>query len=90
MSGSGILACIASVSVANFDVLAARKLGREQKKGRGGRGRGEKQEFPFLFSPSALFLFFALAPTFASLKHRNLPWNLLHRLVSFVQKCFIL
>ena len=30
------LACIASVSVANFDVLAAQKLGREQKKKEGG------------------------------------------------------
>ena len=29
--------------MANFDVLAARKLGREQKKERGGRGRGEKE-----------------------------------------------
>ena len=37
------LACVASVSVANFDVLAARKLGREQKKERGGTGRGGKE-----------------------------------------------
>ena len=40
------VACVASVSVANFDVLAARKLGREQKKERGGGGeeRGERRE----------------------------------------------
>ena len=37
------IACVASVSVANFDVLAARKLGREQKKETGERGRGEKE-----------------------------------------------
>ena len=37
------LAWVASVSVANFDALAARKLGREQKTVRGGRGRGEKE-----------------------------------------------
>ena len=37
------LAWVASVSVANFDVLAARKLGREQKTERRGRGRGEKE-----------------------------------------------
>ena len=37
------LAFIASVSVANFDVLAARKLGREQKKERGGGG-GQKRK----------------------------------------------
>ena len=54
------LACVASVSVrfgTNFDVLAARKLGREQKRKRE-RGRGEKVLFSspppplsFLFSP---------------------------------------
>ena len=27
-----MLACVASVSMANFEVLAVRKLGREQKK----------------------------------------------------------
>ena len=36
------IAWVASVSVANFDVLAARKLGREQKTERGGGG-GEKE-----------------------------------------------
>ena len=34
------LACVASVSVANFDLLAARKLGREQTK-KEGEGGGE-------------------------------------------------
>ena len=44
------------------------------------------QAAPFLHSPSPLFLFFALAPTFARLKHRNLPRKrLLLRLV-YVQK----
>ena len=37
------VACVASVSVANFDVLATRKLGREQNKKDGWRGRGEKE-----------------------------------------------
>lgn len=36
-------ASCAKVSVANFDVSAARKLGRKQKKETGGRGRGEKE-----------------------------------------------
>ena len=43
------LACVASVSVANFDVLAARKL-ESKKKERGGRGRREK-ETKHLVSP---------------------------------------
>ena len=37
------VACVASVSVANFDVLAKRKFGARAKKERGGRGRGEKE-----------------------------------------------
>ena len=43
------LAGVASVTVANFDVLAVRKREKE----RGGRGEGE----PSLLSPSPLFLF---------------------------------
>ena len=39
------LACVASVSVANFDVLAARKLGRKQKKERGGGGEERRKHF---------------------------------------------
>ena len=45
------LACVGSVSVANFDVLAALKLGREQKKKKEGGG-GEERRFPSLLSPS--------------------------------------
>ena len=52
------LACVGSVSVANFDVLAARKLGREQKKRK--KGEGERREGFLLSSPPPL-------------KHRNLP-----------------
>ena len=62
------LACAAN-SMANFDVLVRQKLGREQKKERGPRGRGEKETLAFLLSPFPLSLFFfALAPTFARLK----------------------
>ena len=48
------LACVESVSVANFDVLAAQKLGREQKQKKEG---GESREVPFSLSPSPLFIF---------------------------------
>ena len=42
------------------------------------------QAFLSLLSPSPLFLFFALAPNFSRLKHRNLPRKrLLRRLTEF-------
>ena len=48
-----IVACVASVSVANFDVLAARNLRREQKKK---RGEGERSEGSSLLSPLSFLL----------------------------------
>ena len=60
------LARVASVSVANFDVLAAWKLGQEQKKERGPRGKGNA-----CFSPlplPALSFFFCSHPNFRAAK----------------------
>ena len=69
-----VFACVASVFVANFDVLAARKLGREQKKK---EGEGERRT---LTSPTLAL--FGLAPTFARPEQRNLlRKRLLRRLV---------
>ena len=62
-------ACVVN-SVANFDhVLATRKLGREQKKERGPRGRGEKETLAFLLSRATpSFLFFCSCPNFRAAK----------------------
>ena len=71
------LAGVASVTVANFDVLAVRKREKE----RGGRGRGEEETFsPLPFPPLS---FFVLAPTFVRLKHRNLPRKRLLRRLKY-------
>ena len=61
------LACVAN-SMANFDVLARQKLGGEQKKERGPRGRGEKETPAFLLSPFPLFLFLCSRPNFREAK----------------------
>ena len=77
-----MLACVASVSMGFgnkerprngiFGVFPARKMGREPKSERGGRGRGRKEtnlSFPPPSSPS--FLFLAHAPFFARPKNRK-------------------
>ena len=61
------LACVAN-STANFDVLVTPKLGGEQKKERGPRGRGEKETLAFLLSPFPLFLFLCSRPNFRAAK----------------------
>ena len=66
----------------NHLTCVAESWGESKKIERG--GGGEERSFLLLSLPLAPLYFFALAPTFARLKHRNLPRKRLLRRLTFV------
>ena len=75
-----------SVSMAIFNVLAAQKLEREQKKKRGGKGRGEKP----LLSPLLPSLFFWSWSNFRAAKTSKFATEMLAMQASLCKLCYLL